>query len=177
MIENAPAMLPRIRVKLKVNKDCNNVRWKGRGPGESYIDSKEYNLFGIYKTTVDGLFTNYVKPQENGNRHDCKWTRFINDRGIGIMVVAENKFDFSSSYFEEIDLESAKHTINLSKRDYIVFNIDYMKNGLGSNSCGQSQLEKYRCKFDNFNLTFKLSVYNNKEISDLALVREKIITK
>ncbi len=48
MIENAPDMLPRIGVKLKVNRECNNVKWKGRGPGESYADAKEYNLFGVF---------------------------------------------------------------------------------------------------------------------------------
>ena len=48
MIENAPDMLPRIGVKLKVNRECSNVKWKGRGPGESYADTKEYNLFGVF---------------------------------------------------------------------------------------------------------------------------------
>jgi evolved beta-galactosidase subunit alpha len=173
-IENAPEMIPRIGVKLKVNKDLEMVKYKGRGPGESYPDTKEANLFGVYENTVDGLFTNYVKPQENGNRSDCSWVSLTNDRGMGIMAVAEGKFDFSASYYEDRDLEKAKHTIDLVKRDYVIFNIDYKQNGVGTNSCGQWQLEKYRCKFEDFNLSFGISLFNNKEVSEVALGREML---
>jgi evolved beta-galactosidase subunit alpha len=173
-IENAPNMIPRIGVKLKVNQDCFNAKWYGRGPGESYSDSKQYNLFGVYGKKVDELSTNYVKPQENGNRTDCKWVRLVNDRGVGIMAVAGDSFDFSAMYYEAIDLQKAKHTVDLKPRDYITLNIDYKQNGLGSNSCGQSQLDKYKCKFEPFKLSMKLSLYSNKEISDLTKAKEII---
>lgn len=173
-IENAPAMLPRIGVKLGLNKQCFAARWSGRGPGESYSDSKQCNLYGIYEKNIDELFTSYVKPQENGNRTDCKWVRLISDRGMGIMAVAKEKFDFSAMYYEAEDLERAKHTIDLEKRDYINLNLDYKQNGLGSNSCGQNQLEKYRCKFEPFRISMKLSLYNNKEVSDISLAKEVI---
>ena len=41
---------------------------------------------GVYENTVDGLFTNYVVPQANGNHMDCKWVSLTNDRGMGMMV-------------------------------------------------------------------------------------------
>ena len=175
-IENAPNMIPRIGVKMNINKDLEIVTYKGRGPGESYPDSKEANLFGVYESNIDKLFTNYVKPQENGNRSDCSWVSLRNDRGISLMAVANDKFDFSASYYESNDLEYAKHTIDLVKRDYIVLNIDYKQNGLGSNSCGQWQLDKYRCKFEEFSLEFRLSIFNNKEVSEVSLGREIIKT-
>lgn len=177
MIENAPDMLPRIGVRLKVNKECSNATWKGRGPGESYADTKECNLFGVFNKTVDEMFTNYVKPQENGNRSDCKWASLVNSKGLGLIAATENKFDFSASYYEDTDLEYAKHTIDLKKRDYVVLNIDYKQNGVGTNSCGQSQLEKYRCKFESFKLSFKLTPYNNTEVSAVSLGREVIERK
>jgi evolved beta-galactosidase subunit alpha len=173
-IENAPAMLPRIGVRMKVNTDCFNARWYGRGPGESYSDSKQCNIFGIYEKKVEELFTNYVNPQENGNRTDCRWVSLVNDRGAGILAAAEDKFDFSAMYYEAADMEKAKHTVDLIKRDYIVLNIDYKQNGLGSNSCGQNQLDKYRCKFEKFRLSFKLTAFNNKEVSDFILAKEII---
>lgn len=173
-IENAPLMIPRIGVNLKVNKDLDIVKYKGRGPGESYPDTKEANLFGIYKSTVDKMFTNYVKPQENGNRSQCSWVSLTDDRGIGIMVTGEDKFDFSASYYEDKDLEKAKHPIDLVKNNYIILNIDYKQNGVGTNSCGQSQLDKYRCKFEDFSLSFRLSLFNNKEINEVILGRETL---
>lgn len=174
MLKNAPEMLPRIGVKMSLNKAVNNVRWYGRGPGESYSDSKECNLIGVYNNTIDGLFTNYVKPQENGNRSDTKWVSVTDDRGIGLFAVAQDKFDFSIMSYEAQDIERAKHTAELIKRDYAVLNIDYKQNGLGSNSCGQKQLEKYRCKFEKFDLAFKISLYNNKEVKDVILAKERI---
>ncbi len=175
LIENGPEMIPRIGLKLKINEEFKKVKYKGRGPGESYADTKEANLFGVYENTVEGLFTNYVKPQENGNRSECSWVSLTNDRGMGIMAIANEKFDFSASFYEETDLEKAKHTIDLIKRNYIVFNIDYKQNGVGTNSCGQWQLEKYRCKFEEFDLRFRISLFNNKEISEVAIGREEII--
>ncbi|MGL5642537.1 MAG: glycoside hydrolase family 2 TIM barrel-domain containing protein, partial [Paraclostridium sp.] len=174
-IETAPDMLPRIGLKMKLNKDLEHVKYKGRGPGESYSDTKEANLFGVYENTVEGLFTNYVKPQENGNRSDCSWVSLKNDRGMSLMVIAKDKFDFSASYYEDTDLEYAKHTIDLQKRDFIVLNIDYKQNAVGTNSCGQWQLDKYRCKFEEFNLEFRLTIFNNKEINEVNLGREVLI--
>ncbi|WP_164690281.1 beta-galactosidase subunit alpha [Paraclostridium sordellii] len=173
-IDTAPEMLPRIGLQMRVNKDLENVKYKGRGPGESYPDTKEANLFGVYENNIDGLFTNYVKPQENGNRSDCSWVSLRNDIGMSLMAIADDKFNFSASYYEDTDLEYAKHTIDLVKRDYIVFNIDYKQNAVGTNSCGQWQLDKYRCKFEQFNLQFRLTIFNNKEVSEVSLGRESI---
>ncbi|ASN06284.1 beta-galactosidase subunit alpha [Virgibacillus necropolis] len=178
VLENTPEMIPRIGMEMQVNKECNHVRWYGRGPGESYIDSKQANLFGIYQNTVDGLFTNYVHPQENGNRTDIHWVRLLNHHGLGLIATAtESTFNFSASYFEVQDLEKAKHTIDLKKRNYIVLHLDHKQNGLGSNSCGQNQLEKYRCKIEPFQLKLKLSVYSTKEIRDVSKAKEEITEK
>lgn len=173
-IENAPEMFPRIGVKLKLNKELERVKYKGRGPGESYPDTKEANLFGVYEDTINGLFTNYVKPQENGNRSECSWVSITNNRGMGFIAIADNHFDFSASYYEDKDLEKAKHTIDLIKRNYVILNIDYKQNGVGTNSCGQCQLEKYKCKFESFNLNFRISLFNNKEVNEVILGREII---
>lgn len=147
MIENTPAMIPRIGVEMCINKACENAKWYGKGPGESYSDSKQANLTGVFEKTVDGLFTNYVHPQENGNRTDTHWASLVNRYGLGLMAVATSTtFNFGASYYEVTDLEKAKHTIDLQKRDYIVLHLDEKQNGLGSNSCCQSQMEKYQCK-------------------------------
>lgn len=128
----------------------------------------------MYEDTINGLFTNYVKPQENGNRSECSWVSITNDRGMGFIAIADNHFDFSASYYEDKDLEKAKHTIDLIKRNYVILNIDYKQNGVGTNSCGQCQLEKYKCKFESFNLNFRISLFNNKEVNEVILGREII---
>ncbi|WP_121603848.1 beta-galactosidase subunit alpha [Virgibacillus sp. Bac332] len=175
IIENAPKMIPRIGVEMRLNKDCDTTRWYGRGPGESYSDSKQANQIGVYERSVSKLFTNYVYPQENGNRTDTRWVRFVDHDGVAIMAVGtQSTFDFNASYYEINDLEHANHTIDLEKRPYIVLHLDHKQNGLGSNSCGQNQLEKYRCKFESFSFELKLSVYSTKEISDITKAKEQL---
>ena len=173
-IDLAPDMLPRIGVSMHLDKSMEHVRYFGMGPGENYADSKEAAQMGLYANTVDGLFTNYVIPQENGNHMGCKWVSMTNDRGMGLLASTEGDFNFSASWYEDKDLDEAKHTCDLQKRDYIVFNVDYKQNALGSNSCGQWQLDKYRAKFEDFKLSFRLTPFNNKEVLDKHLAAERI---
>ena len=87
-----------------------------------------------------------------------------NDRGMGLLASTEGDFNFSASWY----------TCDLVKRDYIVFNVDYKQNALGTNSCGQWQLDKYRAKFEDFKLSFRLTPFNNKEVLDKHLAAERI---
>lgn len=173
-VDLAPDMLPRIGVSIHLDKSMEHVRYFGMGPGENYADSKEAAQMGLYANTVDGLFTNYVIPQENGNHMGCKWVSMTNDRGMGLLASTEGDFNFSASWYEDKDLDDAKHTCDLVKRDYIVFNVDYKQNALGTNSCGQWQLDKYRAKFEDFKLSFRLTPFNNKEVLDKHLAAERI---
>lgn len=173
-VDLAPDMLPRIGVSMHLDKSMEYVRYFGMGPGENYADSKEAAQMGLYANTVDGLFTNYVIPQENGNHMGCKWVSMTNDRGMGLLASTEGDFNFSASWYEDKDLDDAKHTCDLVKRDYIVFNVDYKQNALGTNSCGQWQLDKYRAKFEDFKLSFRLTPFNNKEVLDKHLAAERI---
>lgn len=173
-VDLAPDMLPRIGVSMHLDKSMEHVRYFGMGPGENYADSKEAAQMGLYANTVDGLFTNYVITQENGNHMGCKWVSMTNDRGMGLLASTEGDFNFSASWYEDKDLDDAKHTCDLVKRDYIVFNVDYKQNALGTNSCGQWQLDKYRAKFEDFKLSFRLTPFNNKEVLDKHLAAERI---
>lgn len=170
----APDMFPRIGVTMHLDESMENVRYFGRGPRENYSDSKEAGLMGVYENTVDGLFTNYVVPQANGNHMDCKWVSLTNDRGMGLVASTEDSFNFSASFYEEKDLDVAKHTCDLVKRDYVVFNIDYKQNALGSYSCGQWQLDKYRAKNEPFTINFRVTPFNNKEMSDKQIAHERL---
>ncbi|MGL5357946.1 MAG: glycoside hydrolase family 2 TIM barrel-domain containing protein [Metamycoplasmataceae bacterium] len=157
-----PRMLPRIGVKLEIDKKLAQFDYFGKGPGESYSDSCEYNTYNLWKQNVDSAFTNYVHPQENGNKHKTLWANFYDKSKENIMKVntdlAENRFDFSISWYDDKDLTNAKHTIDLVKRNYLTLNIDYKQNGLGSNSCGPQPLDKYKCKFEDFKINFNIKI-------------------
>lgn len=153
--ENAPSMLPRIGLSMHVDQSFDSVAWRGMGPHENYPDSRQAAYPGVFEKQVDDLFVNYVMPQANGNHMDCDRLQLENG-DQRVVCMTDNTFNFSISRFEDSDLEKAEHTIELQSRDYLVLHVDYQQNGLGSNSCGQDQLDQYRCKFRDFTLRFEL---------------------
>lgn len=153
-----PESFPKIGLQMELPYEMSRVKWYGRGPGESYIDSNEANLYGVYNRTVDKLYTPYVYPQDNGNRTDVKWVSLTDERGMGFVVIAEDNLNFSAHYYTTEDIEKAKHTTDLCKRDFITLNIDYKHHGLGSNSCGPVPLAHHSLKPNSFefNIAYKL---------------------
>ncbi len=157
-----PKMLPRIGIKMKVNKDFDKIQYFGKGPGESYSDSCQANPYNLYTQTVDEAFTNYVHPQENGNKYKSLWVK-LNDNNSSFRIDSLNKanrFDFSVTYYDDMHLTNAKHRNELKKDDFIHLNIDYKQNGLGSNSCGPLPMDKYKCTVEPFVIKFNMD-FNN----------------
>ncbi|MFC6825127.1 glycoside hydrolase family 2 TIM barrel-domain containing protein [Halopelagius fulvigenes] len=151
--------LPRLGLDLTLDGDFDNVTWYGRGPGESYVDSKEANLLGRYSRTVEELHTPYVAPQENGNRTDTRWVTFTDQRGIGVHVAGDGTFDFSAHRYSTDDLEAADHRHELPRRDDVWVSLDHAHCGLGSASCGPPTLPQYRLEPEPTAFTFELRLF------------------
>ncbi|WP_284036854.1 beta-galactosidase subunit alpha [Neobacillus sp. 114] len=163
------ATLPKIGLQMKLKRSFDQVDWYGRGPGESYADSKQAARFGIWSSTVDGLFTPYVVPQENGNRHEVRWVSLTNLSGAGLLAAGKPAFDFSAYFYTTEDLEWAKHTYELVNEDFITFNVDYKQQGLGSASCGPGVLEQYRLLNTDFHFAVSFKAFSKNEISPVEL--------
>jgi beta-galactosidase/beta-glucuronidase len=161
--------LPKIGLQMKLKSQLNQVDWYGRGPGESYSDSKLANRFGIWSKTVDDLHTPYVVPQENGNRHEVRWASLTDLSGVGLLVVGQPTFDFSASYYTTEMLEKANHTYDLVKDDFITFNVDYKQQGLGTASCGPGVLGQYQLKNEDFFFTVSFRAFSKREHSPIEL--------
>jgi len=171
---NLPKMLPRIGLQMTIPGRMDKVTWYGRGPGESYPDSKMANAFGVYNATVDELYTPYTYPQENGNRADVKWVSLTSHYGVGLLAVGMPQLDFSAHRFTTEDLEKAKHTCDLVPREFITLNLDYKHNGLGTASCGPGQLPQYQLKPEKFIFTLRLTPYSKHGISPVTLAKKVI---
>lgn len=161
-----PQFLPRIGIKLQAAKELQNVAWYGRGFGENYIDSKMSSYMGVYHTTVNGMETNYVFPQENGHREDVKWFSVGNEEN-GLMFLMTSKVGLNIQNYTTEEIESAKHPFERKASDDVIIHLDYMHSGLGSNSCGQEQLEEYKTKHQDFSLGFTIRVIEKgKELEE-----------
>lgn len=149
-----PAFVPRIGLLMKSNKLFDKVVWNGLGPNENYADSKENANMGIYESSVDNFGTSYVFPQENGHREEVKWFYIGNSEGL--IFKNESPLGINISKYSDDELERAKHNLELKEDDFLTIHIDYKHSGLGSNSCGEEQLEEYKTKLEDFSMAFSI---------------------
>ena len=170
-----PETLPRIGVQAELAKNLERVRWWGRGPGESYIDSKQANSFGLYAKHIDELYTPYIKPQENGNRTEVKWVSFEEPVGIGFIIAGEEPLNFSAHRFSIKSIENAKNRCNLVPEDKIYLKLDYRHHGLGSASCGPGQLPQYKLAPTSFRFKHCMKPFYPDEVSAKNLSKLKIL--
>ena len=157
---NYAGVIPKIGMEIGLNKDFQSVEYYGRGPGENYQDSKKSNTIGLYKCSVDDLFTNYSMPQDNGNRQEVSWLSLTNHFGAGIFMYSKDSLNFSAWNYTKENIHKAQHTNELKKSDYITLNLDYKVLGLGSNSWGSEVLDSYRVYMEDFSYDFILLPYN-----------------
>jgi beta-galactosidase/beta-glucuronidase len=169
-----PETFPRIGLTMKLPKAFENVSWYGLGPGEAYVDSKMANRVGIWSRKVDDLYTPYVWPQENGNRHQVKWVSLTEANGFGLLAVGKPEIDFSAHYYTIENFEKANHTYDLKKQDFITFNLDHKQHGLGSSSCGPDVLEKYRLRPEAFEFEVRFKPYSKNQFSAIELSKVQL---
>jgi beta-galactosidase/evolved beta-galactosidase subunit alpha len=156
-----PATVPRIGLQLHLPATLDRTRWFGLGPGESYVDSRQAARLGIWSATVDELYTPYIFPQENGNRHDTRWLELYGLNGQGLRIDGQPRIDFSAHRYTAEDFTLARHTSDLIPRNDIVLQLDYRQHGLGSNSCGPGPLPQHLLAPEPFRFAVELKPLTN----------------
>jgi beta-galactosidase len=152
-----PPFLPRVGLTMTLPESFTHLTWYGRGPHESYADRKESAAFGVYTSTVADQFIPYLKPQEHGNHTETRWLRLTDEKGAGLLVVADKLMDFSAHHYTAQDLTAATHTYDLHRRREVILNLDAQQGGLGNGSCGPGVLPQYMLLPGEF--TFRFVVY------------------
>lgn len=150
-----PEMLPRIGLEMQTPSTFEEVHWFGNGPHESYVDSKASVWKGLFASTVQEMHTEYIFPQENGARTETEWVRLQSDK-LAVELEMEEPYTFTIHDYTKEQLEAARHIDELERSDFHTVTIDYKQTGLGSNSCGQDQLEQYRTKVEPFRIAFEI---------------------
>ena len=142
---NEAPYLPKLGIEFKIPTDFARVAWYGLGPGEAYVDTFEAQKVGLFRCDVKALTTDYLRPQENGNRHLTRWADFYNLRGKGLRIERlATSFDFSAKPYSNQALTEANHPFELQEEDNFTINLDCAQSGSGSGACGPMPWEKYR---------------------------------
>ncbi len=149
--------LPRFGVRLMLPEDMEHVTYYGLGPWESYADKCRASYHDRFEETVDSLFENYIKPQENGSHRDVSFVELSND-DVKLSVTSVAPFGFNASHYTQEELTEKAHDFELEKSGMTVLCIDYKQDGIGSNSCGPGPEEQYLFDEAEFTFTFGLRV-------------------
>lgn len=161
------AALPKVGMRMQVAAGYENLEYYGRGPGENYCDRKTGSKIGVYQSTVDEQFEyKLMRPQENGNRTDVRWTSLTNEAGNGLLVTSDDVMETSAQHYTAEELNSGtynnptyRHPYQVPMRDDTIWCIDYKQRGV-SNTAFMSQvpLAPYRLDTDkSYTHTFKIS--------------------
>ncbi|MGI6313962.1 MAG: glycoside hydrolase family 2 TIM barrel-domain containing protein [Candidatus Cryptobacteroides sp.] len=146
---------------LTVDKRFENIRWYGLGPEEAYIDRHDGVRLGEYESSVSDSFVNYVYPQENGNKHSCRWFTLYSDDTSLSAWSPDGTFDSSVMHYTQENLTKAINTSELEPIDDVVWKIDKSIYPIGNRSCGPPPLEKYILKAKELTFEFILKPHNN----------------
>lgn len=137
--------LPKVGVRMTVASGYENLEYFGRGPVENYIDRKTATDVGVYKSTVTEQFVSkYVKPQENGNRTDVRWTSLTDENGKGILVAADGTVESSALHVKaeninpvdwtdyQYNSQTIRHSTEVPMDEQIYLCVDAIQRGVSN---------------------------------------------
>lgn len=150
-------MLPRFGIRLFLNRDFDNVEYYGIGPEESYVDKKRAGSHGKYDANVLEMHEDYLRPQENGSHTDCDYL-ILKGQENTFAAAGERTFSFNVSPYTQEELTTKRHSYELQPCGSTVVCLDYVQNGIGSNSCGPELSERYRLDAEQFNFEIKMII-------------------
>lgn len=101
--------------------------------GETYYDRK-FEPLSSYSTTVDELWIDYSRPQENGNISDVRWISFTNEQGFGLKFSGAGLLQAAARYYTHEAMQHAAYSFELVKDKSIYVNIDHQQTGVGGDN-------------------------------------------
>ncbi len=141
--------LPRLGFEFAT--DEKNFKYFGYGPYESYIDMHHGSKMGMYESTAEAEYVDYIKPQEHGNHYNTKYLQLG-----GFEFVSEKGFECNVSEYTAYELERKMHNYEIEKNGLTNVRIDYKVSGIGSASCGPELVEAYQ--MNDKKVDFKFSI-------------------
>jgi beta-galactosidase len=141
-----PGPIPRLGLVWSLPAELGTVTWFGGGPGEAYPDTHRAARIGRFTSTVEGLQTPYVMPQENGRRAGVRWAE-LTGAGGGLRIEAlpahdddPETFGLTVRRWTSADLDAARHPADLVPGDRVHLTVDLAHRGVGTASCGPDVL-------------------------------------
>lgn len=149
--------IPEVSMLFELPGDFENITYLGAGPFENYIDRKCAAKIGLYTDSVSNMYTDYLKPQECGNRTGVRYATLVGNKKA-ITFIAEPVMEFNASRYLPMQLENAWHKKELPQSDKTVVRVIARQQGVGGyDSWGATCNELYMNKSDKlYRLKFQI---------------------
>ena len=136
-------VIPKLGMRLRLPADFTQIRYFGRGPWENYPDRKRSAFLGCYEMPLSEFETEYVRPQDNGNRCDVRWFEISSPQRTlridGCQPLCIRAWDYG-----EEDLTDARHPQDITRGQFVNLNIDLNIHGVGGvDTWGARTLPQY----------------------------------
>ncbi|MFX3635336.1 MAG: glycoside hydrolase family 2 TIM barrel-domain containing protein [Candidatus Pristimantibacillus sp.] len=143
--------LPIFALSFKVPADYRHLDWYAMGPDENYIDRAFGARLGRFKNEAADNVSDYVVPQESGNRTGVRRVSITNDNGHGIRIAApvSQPVECNISPYTAFELENAYHHHELPNVHYTVVTVAGKQMGVGGDdSWGAPVHDEYLIQTD-----------------------------
>jgi beta-galactosidase len=136
-------VMPKFGMRMRLPADYTKIRYYGRGPWENYPDRKGSAFLGQYEMPLSEYETEYIHPQDNGNRCDIRWFEISNAKRrihiAGLQPLCIRAWDYG-----EEDLEGVRHPNEIKRGSFVNLNIDLNVHGVGgADTWGKRTLPQY----------------------------------
>ena len=136
-------LMPKFGMRMRLPKDYQHVSYYGRGPWENYPDRKRSAFLDHYEMPLADYMTEYVRPQENGNRCDIRWMDMASASYPTIRIDGCQPLCIRAWDYGEEDL-SVAHPHELQRGQFVNLNIDLNVHGVGgADTWGKRTLPQY----------------------------------
>ena len=138
-------LIPKFGMRMRLPGDFTQVEYHGRGPWENYPDRKRSAMIGQYQMPLTEFQTEYIHPQDNGNRCDVRWLTLSSPtdtlRIDGCQPLCIRAWDYGE---EDLEREGVRHPQDVSRGRFVNLNIDLNVHGVGgADTWGKRTLPQY----------------------------------
>lgn len=136
-------LIPKFGMRMRLPISYNNVEYYGRGPWENYPDRKRSQFIGRYQMPLVDMMTEYIHPQDNGNRCDVRWFKISSPKHT-IRIDGAQPLCIRTWDYGEEDLLNVLHPQDLHRGNFVNVNIDLNIHGVaGVDGWGGRALDEY----------------------------------
>ena len=144
---NDRPVMPKFGMRMRLPADYTQIRYYGRGPWENYPDRKRSAFLGAYEMPLSDYETEYIHPQDNGNRCDIRWFEIATQTsalGPRLCITGLQPLCIRAWDYGEEDLEGARHPNEIPRGRFVNLNIDLNVHGVGgADTWGKRTLPQY----------------------------------